>query len=315
MSSLYELREEGDLLIDTLTDEDAGLRIQVNRHGAELISLARRGPDGKWIGFLYRDGDTSTPAEGWKNHATVMGYFIHRLKDERSLYRGHEIKGGTHSFLRHKDFAAPAVDTSAGSLIYSIGPGQIQPVEYPLKVQMNLTYNLAMAGDRAELFVTFEFLNLEPELSAHVSFGLHPGFAVKSLAEARIILPRGTYIRHIAPGNFLSGETVTIDHPGGPMPFDKADLPGSFLLELADVLEPVFIVEDPSGRRRTELDYDAAPYVTLWSDGHDFICVEPCWGLPDHQQQRPFEQKEGLQEIPAGGTLSRTFSVRPEVTG
>jgi galactose mutarotase-like enzyme len=287
------------------------LRIRVSRRGAEPISIARRGPDGKWTGFLYRDGDTSAPAEGWKNHATVMGYYVHRLKDERSLYRGHEIRGGTHSFLRHKDFSAPGVDTS--SLTYSIGPGQIQPEEYPLKVELNLTYSLFVAGDHPELWVTFEFHNLEPELSAHVSFGLHPGFAVASLSEARVILPKGTYIRHMAPGNFLSGETVRIEHPGGPMPFDKADLPGSFILGLAEVPEPVFAVEDPAGRRRTLLDYREAPYVTLWSDGHDFVCVEPCWGLPDHQQQRPFEQKEGIQEIGPGAKLKRSFSIRPEV--
>jgi galactose mutarotase-like enzyme len=117
----------------------------------------------------------------------------------------------------------------------------------------------------------------------------------------------------MAPGNFLSGETVRIEHPGGPMPFDKADLPGSFILGLAEVPEPVFAVEDPAGRRRTLLDYREAPYVTLWSDGHDFVCVEPCWGLPDHQQQRPFEQKEGIQEIGPGAKLKRSFSIRPEV--
>jgi galactose mutarotase-like enzyme len=313
MSSLYELHEKEGVRIDALTDETAGLRIQVNRHGAEPVSLARRGADGTWTGFLYHDGDTGTPAEGWKNHATVMGYFIHRLKDEHSLYRGLEIRGGTHSFLRHKDFAAPAVDAAGGSLIYSIGPGEIAPEEYPLKVQLNLTYALAVVADSPELLVTFEFQNLEPELSAHVSFGLHPGFAVASLAEARVILPRGTYVRHLAPGNFLSGETVRIEHPGGPMPFDKADLPGSFLLELADVPEALFAVEDPGGRRRTELDYSEAPYVTLWSDGHDFVCVEPCWGLPDHQAQRPFEEKAGIQEIPPGETLTRSFTIRPDV--
>ncbi len=312
MSSVYELRESGNLHLNVLTDEEAGLRILVNRHGAELVSLARRGANGKWTGFLYRDGDTGTPADGWKNHATVMGFFIHRLKDEHSIYRGHEIKGGTHSFLRHKDFAAPSVDPAGGALVYSIGPGEIAPEEYPYKVQMNLTYALAMAGDRPELLVTFEFHNLESELPVHLSFGLHPGFAVKSLEEARVILPKGTYIRHIAPGNFLSGETVRIEHPGGPMPFDKKELPGSFLLELADVPEPVFIVEDPAGKRRTLLDYHEAPYVTLWSDGHDFICVEPCWGLPDHQQQRPFEQKEGLQEISPGKVLTRAFAIQPE---
>jgi galactose mutarotase-like enzyme len=312
MSSLYQLDEKEGLQIDSLTDEDAGLRIQVNRRGAELISVARRGADGKWIGFLYRDGDTSTPAEGWKNHATVMGYFVHRLKDERSLYRGQEIRGGTHSFLRHKDFAPPGVDTT--SLTYTIGPGQIAPEEYPLKVQLNLGYALSVVAGKPEVWVSFEFENLETELSAHVSFGLHPGFAVASLDKARVILPKGTYVRHMAPGNFLSGETVRIEHPGGPMPFNKADLPGSFLLELVDVPEAVFAVEDPGGHRRTLLDYHEAPYVTLWSDGHDFVCVEPCWGLPDHQEQRPFEQKEGIQEIAPGKKLTGTFSIRPEVT-
>lgn len=313
MTCAYELLEPGGLRIDSLTDDAAGLRIQVNRHGAEPVSIARRGADGKWTGFLYRDGETEAPAEGWKNHATVMGYFLHRLKGERSVYRGHEIRGGTHSFLRHKEFAAPAVDMAGGSLIYSIGPGQIGAEEYPYKVRLDLTYALAAGEQGPELVVTFDFCNIEPELSTHVSFGLHPGFAVRRLAEAVVILPKGIYIRHMAPGNFLSGETVRIEHPGGPMPFDKGELPGSFLLELSDVPVAVFAVEDPAGGRRVELDYREAPYVTLWSDGHDFVCVEPCWGLPDHQEQRPFEQKEGLQEIPPGGSLSRSFSIRPQL--
>ncbi len=300
------------LRIDTLTHEEAGLRIAVNRHGAEPVSLARRGADGTWTGFLYRDGDTSTPAEGWKNHSTVMGYFIHRLKGERSVYRGKIIRGGTHSFLRLKDFTAPRV--AADSMTYSIGPGQIEAEEYPFKVQLNLTYSLDVAANQPELVVSFEFENLEPEISARVSFGLHPGFAVTSLAEARVILPKGIYVRHMAPGNFLSGETVRIEHPGGSMPFDKAELPGSFLLELADVPDAIFAVEDPAGRRRTLLDYHEAPYVTLWSDGHDFVCVEPCWGLPDHHEQRPFEEKEGIQEIAPGKKLTQSFSIRPEVT-
>ena len=313
MSGSYEFEEKDGLRIDTLINQEAGLRIQVNRQGAELVSLARLGAGGRWTGFLYRDGDTSIPTEGWKNHATVMGYFVHRLKDEHSLYRGQPIRGGTHSFLRHKHFAPPSVDAAGGSLTYSIGPGEIEPEEYPLKLQLHLTYSLAVIADQPRLLVTFEFENLEPELSAHVSFGLHPGFALGSLAEARVILPKGTYIRHLAPGNFLSGETVRIDHPGGPMPFSKADLPGSFILGLAEVPEPIFTVEDPVGHRQTTLDYCEAPYLTLWSDGHPFICVEPCWGLPDHHEQRPFEEKEGIQEIAPGKVLTRTFSIAPEI--
>jgi len=150
-------------------------------------------------------------------------------------------------------------------------------------------------------------------LIAHVSFGLHPGFALHSLADARVLLPEGVYSRHLAPGDFLSGETVRIDHPGGPMPFDKAQLPGSFILELVEVPDATFTVEDPAGHRRVDLDFQEAPYVTLWSDGHAFICVEPCWGLPDHHAQRPFEEKEGIEQIAPGEKLERFCAIRPAV--
>src|SRR5712691_5431456 len=94
---MFSHREEKreDRLLDVLTDETNGLRLIVSRLGAELISLARINETGEWIGFLYRDNDLSVPSQGWANHATLMGYHLHRLKDGRSFYRGHEIKGGT----------------------------------------------------------------------------------------------------------------------------------------------------------------------------------------------------------------------------
>src|SRR5437773_12297939 len=89
-----------DRQLDTLTDEENGLRIVVSRLGAELISVARINEAGEWTGFLYRDNDLSMPSQGWANHATVMGYYLHRLKNGRSLYRGREIKGRNEGFLR-----------------------------------------------------------------------------------------------------------------------------------------------------------------------------------------------------------------------
>ena len=59
-----------------------------------------------------------------------------------------------------------------------------------------------------------------------------------------------------------------------------------------------------------ELDCPEAPYLTLWSDGHPYICVEPCWGLPDAHKQVPFEDKEGIQLIAPGGVLERGFIIR-----
>ena len=299
-----------DRQLDTLTDEENGLRIVVSRLGAELISVARINEVGEWTGFLYRDNDLSAPFQGWANHATVMGYYLHRLKNGRSLYRGREIKGGNHGFLRSKTwhFAGSTID-GTGSLKYRIGPKDFSPTEYPLKVSVDLIYKI----EANKVSVLFEFRNDEPDLTAHVAFGLHPGFAATSLETFRLQMPRGFYRRHFSPGNYLSGETRDIEFAGGEMPFSKADLPGSIILELVNVPRREFSYVDPPSGRWVTVDLTGVPYLTLWSDGGPFLCIEPCWGLTDHHEQRVFEDKEGIQTIPSGGELRASFAMTPQL--
>jgi galactose mutarotase-like enzyme len=296
--------------LDVLTDEENGLRIVVSRPGAELISLARINEAGNWIGFLYRDNDLSVPDQGWANHATVMGYYLHRLKNGRSLYRGHEIKGGNHGFLRTKTWhlAGSSSEGSGGSLKYEITPDDFSPTEYPLKVSVDLTYQIDVNGVR----VLFEFRNHESELTAHVSFGLHPGFGATSFESFHLQMPRGCYRRYFSPGNFLSGETRDIEFRGGEMPFSKKELPGSIILELMNVPRPQFSFVDPESGRWVIMNLAGVPYITLWSDGGPFLCVEPCWGLTDDHDQRPFEKKRGIQTIQPGGELRASFSMTPQ---
>lgn len=308
-SHTEEKGEDRDL--DVLTDEENGLRIIVSRLGAELISLARINEAGQWTGFLYRDNDLSAPSRGWANHATVMGYYLHRLKDGRSLYRGREIKGGNHGFLRSKTwrFGGFSNDGSGASLKYRITPEDFSPSEYPLRVGVDLTYSI----DNNKLTVFFEFWNHEPELTAHVAFGLHPGFGATSFESFHLQMPRGCYRRYFSPDNYLSGETRDIDFPGGEMPFSKNELPGSIILELVDVRRRNFSYVDPPSGRWVTLDLTGVPYVTLWSDGGPFLCIEPCWGLTDHHEQRAFEDKQGIQTISPGGKLCAVLSMAPQL--
>jgi galactose mutarotase-like enzyme len=305
-----EEKRDGRVL-DVLTDEENGLRIIVSRLGAELISMARIDEAGNWVGFLYRDDDVSPPSQGWANHATVMGYYLHRLKDGSSLYRGHEIKGGTHGFLRSKTWHVAGLSTegSGASLKYEITPEDFSPGEYPLKVSGDLTY----AIEENKLNVVFDFRNHESEVTAHVSFGLHPGFGATSFESFHLQMPRGCYRRYFSPGNFLSGETRDIEFGGGEMPFSKPELPRSVILELVDVPRPQFSFVDPPSGRWVMMDLAGVPYLTLWSDGGPFLCVEPCWGLTDHHDQRAFEKKQGIQTIPPGGELRASLSMTPQL--
>lgn len=300
--------KRGDRLFDVLTDEENGLRLIVSRVGAELISVARRDRSGYWIGFLNRDNEIGAPEKGWANHATVMGYYLHRIKDERTVYRGHEIRGGTHSFLRGKEWH-PVETTLAGELTYNIIPEDFTASEYPLRVSVELTYRI----DGSRLSVSFKFRNHEPELTAHVAFGLHPGFGATSFDSFRFEMPPGRYRRHFSPENYLSGETEEIRFEGGEMPFPKGKLKGSYILELVDVPERTFTYADPPTGRSVVLDLSGVPYLTLWSDGGPFLCVEPCWGLTDHHEQRAFEDKEGIQQIAPGQELVASFSLEPQL--
>jgi galactose mutarotase-like enzyme len=297
--------------LDVLTDEENGLRIIVSRLGAELISMSRINEAGEWLGFLYRDNDVATPPNGWANHATVMGYYLHRLKNGTSLYRGHEIKGGTHGFLRAKTWhlAESSTEGSGASLKYEITPDDFSQTDYPLKVSVDLTYQIDVNG----VGVFFEFRNHEPELTAHVSFGLHPGFGAASFDSFHLQMPRGCYRRYFSPGTFLSGETRDIEFPGGEMPFSKDELPGSIILELVNVPRPQFSFVDPESGRWVVMGLAGVPYVTLWSDGGPFLCVEPCWGLTDAHEQRVFEKKQGIQIIPPEGELRASFSMTPQL--
>ena len=307
--SLRSEEQRGDRLLDILTDEANGIRLIVSRLGAELISVARRNSAGKWIGFLNRDNEIGKPESGWANHATVMGYYLHRIKNERSLYRGQEIRGGTHSFLRGKIWHR--VESGRDDeLVYRITPEDFSRTEYPLRVSLDLTYRI----EDGRVSVLFRFKNDESELTAHVGFGLHPGFAATSFESFRFEMPAGIYRRHFSPDNYLSGETEDIEFAGGEMPFERAKLSGSYILEFVDVPDRTFTFSDPPSGRIVGLDLTSVPYLTLWSDGGPFLCVEPCWGLTDHHEQRPFQDKEGIQKIPAGGELVASFSFAPRLS-
>jgi len=295
--------------LDQIEEVSSGLRLMISRTGAEPVSLALRNQQGEWSGFLWRDGEVEKPSSGWGNHATVMGYFVHRLWQQESTYEGHPMIGGTHGFLRHHQFGEPVFDPENGSLTYRVEPSEIPPEAYPYNVALRLTYTLK----NGTLEMRFAFENRENH-SVVLSFGWHPGFAVGSLASARLTLPQGTYRREMAPGDFLDGTTQEVVFAGGDLPeeyFPKKELPGSYLLDLAGVEDRQFILEAPALGHRVICDYAEAPYLTLWSNGDPFLCVEPCWGLPDSNPPVPFEKKKGIVPIAAGETLTASLKVTP----
>ena len=116
-----------------------------------------------------------------------------RPKGFGSLYRGREITGGNHGFLRSKTwrFAGFSGEGSGALLKYRITPEDFSRVQYPLRVGLDLTYMIELDT----LNVLFEFQNNERDVTAHVAFGLHPGFGATSFESFHLQMPKGLYRR------------------------------------------------------------------------------------------------------------------------
>src|SRR2546430_16555836 len=95
------------------------------------------------------------------------------------------------------------------------------------------------------------------------------------------------------------------------MPFHLSELSGSIILEMVDVPRRQFSYVDPPSGRWVTLDLTGVPYVTLWSDGGRFLCIEPCWGLTEHHKHRPFENNKAIQQISPGAKFRTSFSTSP----
>ncbi len=290
---------------DTISHGELDLTVQ--RLGAEPVSLRRNTRDGS-VGYLYRDGDMSDAISGWQNRCTLMGYHVQRLVNEKSDYEGDMISSGTHGFLRHHRFGAPT--KLKNGLEYSIQPDEIPSYSYPRKVSARIRYLLLEESFRFEI----ELQNEEKDRPAHVSFGWHPGFHVGSLTECGVLLPECMLTRILAPNNFLSGETATLDHPGGLLRFPPKELPNSYIFDLRDSELETITICDIAGSRRITMSLEEVPFLTIWSDGGKFLCVEPCWGIADHHKQRPFQDKLGMETIAPGESLIRGITLTPENT-
>ena len=155
------------------------------------------------------------------------------------------------------------------------------------------------------LRVEFFFTNEEPELDAHVSFGLHPGFAVSSLDDCKVLLPEGTYVRYYAPGNFLDGRTEEIQFAGGEMPFAKAKLPDSYLLGLERVPARMIVLEDPNLGKRIAFDFSEVPFLPSGRTSRPTSASSRAGGCPTAIRQNRSSKKLGSRRIPPGESLTR----------
>ena len=145
-------------------------------------------------------------------------------------------------FLRHFVFDPPEVTDRA--LVYRVPASRIPPDAYPLKVSLELSYALSEDGLRVEFF----FTNEEPELDAHVSFGLHPGFAVSSVRDCKVLFPEGLMCAILRREISSTAARRSSPSPEEKCPLTKRSFPIPTWLVCGQFPAATFVLEDSNLR-------------------------------------------------------------------
>ena len=196
MAASQTLQKDGQTL-DVL--ESSACRIMVNRTGAELISLARR--EFRRLAGLSLSGRRDGRAGfrlGKPCHCDGL-LSASPLEGTVSLSWCADSRWQSWIPLRHFVFDPPEVTERA--LLYRVPVSRVPPRRLSAQGFSGVELSIVGGWPTRGIF----FTNEEPELDAHVSFGLHPGFAVSSVKTCRCSFPRALMCGIMHRGIFSTG--------------------------------------------------------------------------------------------------------------
>lgn len=281
--------------------ENESLAVTIAEKGAELQSIARKDLN---LEYLW-SGDPAF----WGKKSPVLFPIVGGLKNNQYSYKGNTYALGRHGFARDNVFTvAEQTATSAAFVLQSTEATQQQ---YPFTFRFTVQYALSHPG----LQVTYKVENTgsEPLL---FSVGGHPAFKVpvagdtfedyylefnKAETTGRWPLsPEGLIEKQPEP--LLNNETV--------LQLNKPLFYGDALVLKHLNATAVSLKSKQHGHGLT-FHFEGFPYLGIWSaKDADFVCIEPWCGIADNvDASGKLEDKEGIEQLQAAQTFSKTWSV------
>lgn len=307
----YDFTINDETGIDLIRCLNTRSSFSFTRKGAEIFSYRvfdkRRGEP---AGLLYRDGDSSPPEEGWKNHATVLFPVVGRLKNNESRLGDKIIRfERNHGFARNTVFklSRHGVDGSRAFLVYSMTSGDETGKAYPFDFLFEVTYTI----EGGDLDVVFGVTNTSPRERLYFSCGWHPGFSVTG-SRFRLNLKGDNFLRYpVGDDNFLTGEKLKITRAECEKAV-KGDLGRALILRIPERSDRECELVDYERNISIGMSFADYEFLGIWREnGRPFICVEPWQGADDFEDPAPFDRKLGIVELGPGRRKSFTIKVRP----
>lgn len=275
------------------------ITIVINEKGAQLQSLQYKG-----IEYLWQ-----ADAKFWSKHAPVLFPIVGELKDGKYIFNNKEYKLSRHGFARDKMFSAE--QTSSASASFVLTSNEKTFTIFPFEFIFRIEYIIK----KTELFCSYQVKNTGNN-PMYFSVGGHPAFNVplnKNLSYTDYVLQfenDDELKRYLLQNGLLSGETESIQLDNKALKLTAA-LFYKDAIVLKHINSKSITLKSNKDEHGLKFKFDGFPFFGIWAaKDAPFVCLEPWCGIADNiHHDNKLKHKEGINELAAGYTWKRTWSV------
>jgi len=274
--------------------ENEFLRIGASPHGAELSQIfdKKNGLERLWTG---------DPAV-WNRQAPILFPIVGRLLDNSYTFLGKSYTLPQHGFARDSEFELRR--QTGDTLSYTLHESPETLAHYPFPFSLQVDYTLR--ENRLRVACTVSNPGATP---LYFSIGGHPGFACPLLAGERFDDYFIEFEKLETCARWYATELGIIEKQEKNYLMDTQVIPytrdrfSEDALIFKDLQSTRVAIKSFKNPHAVTLDFAGWPYLGIWSKpgGAPFICLEPWYGIADHQgHDGELTAKEGIMPLEPG---------------
>lgn len=276
---------------------------QIDHTGAELKSLYHHGHQ---IEYMWQ-----ADPKFWGKTSPVLFPIVGALKEGSYTFDGKSYSLPRHGFARDKAFEL--VEASPSRAVFSLKSSEETKAVFPFDFDLRIAYEL----DAFSLNVTYSVNNVGSD-QLWFSLGAHPAFRVpladgSSYEDHFLAFNEAEDLNRwpITKDGLIEMNPVNIGSSVKELPITR-ELFNQDALVFKNLKSTAIAIRSHKHTHGVEFLFKGFPFFGIWAAPNaDFVCLEPWCGIADstfHNQQ--LTSKEGIQHLEAGGTWTRTWSVK-----
>ncbi len=281
-----------------VTLQNSEIKIEVNTHGAELVSLkrVRDAKENMWCG----------DSKYWGRVSPVLFPFVGKLEEQTYRYKGKEFTQiPQHGFARDSEFEL--TEQNEDTIWFKLIKDETWAEKYPFEFTLRIGYKV----EGSSVHVMWNVIN-DGEDTFHFSIGAHPAFACEGGLEG-YSLDFHTNMTQIECGiitdkGVLGSGTKNVELEDGVLKLSDELFDLDALIMDGTGINTVTLI-DKEDVPVLQLRFDT-PQLGIWSPAKakaPFVCIEPWYGRCDREGF-----KGDLSEREYGNSLERGHSFNKE---